>query len=141
MKIVYQLKNNYVLRFNKGERYLDEFKKFLEEEKITSAFFYGLGGFLEVEIAFYDLDKKKYISKKMDGPFEVASLIGNVAENKNGIVIHNHVVLGDSNYRAFAGHLVDAVVGGTLEIYVTKLNEGGKLKRELDKGTGLNLLL
>ena len=140
MKIIYESNNNLVLRFDKGENYLDEFKKFLEEEKITSAFFYGLGGFLEAEIAFYNLDENKYINKRMDGPFEVASLIGNVAENKNGIIIHNHVVLGDNNYRAFAGHLVDAVVGGTLEIYITKLEESGKLKRELDKGTGLNLL-
>ena len=77
----------------------------------------------------------------MDGTLEVASFIGNVAEDENGIIIHNHVVLGDNNYRAFAGHLVGAIVGGTLEIYIAKLKESGKLKRELDKGTGLNLLL
>lgn len=139
MVIIYKNNKEYVLRFDKGDKYLQELKNFLDKEKISGAFFYGLGGFLEAEIAFYDLKSREYINKKIEGPLEVASLHGNAAESEEGLVVHNHVVLGDKDYRAYAGHLVDGVVGGTLEIYLTKLGKDDKIKRIKDEETGLNL--
>lgn len=121
--------------FQKGDDFLETLAGELRERKVASAFFSGLGSFLEADLAYYDLDKKKYLTKKFaKGPYEVLSIIGNVA----GDVIHCHVALGTKRFRAFGGHLVRATVGGTLELNVVQLEE--QLQRSHDEETGLNLL-
>jgi len=124
-----------VFIFKKGDNFLEEFKKKLKEKNITSAFFYGLGGFMEAELSFYDLEKKEYLKKTFsDGPYEVLNATGNVA----GDFIHCHATLGDKNYQAIGGHVESATVGGTLELNVVQLEES--LQRSPDNDTGLNLL-
>lgn len=139
MKPIIISKDYFVLRFDKEDDYPALLKQFLEEQKIDSAFFCGIGGFLEAEIAYYDLEKKKYISKIFPGPLEVASLTGNVALGEEGIIIHNHVVLGDKDFNSISGHLLNAKVAATLEIYLLQIDKKG-LKRRSDYQTGLNLL-
>lgn len=141
MKIIYQSSVELIITFEKGEHYKESFEEFLEETGIESAFFSGVGGFLEAELAYYDLEDEKYISKNFDdGPYEVTNLTGNISTQDGEIVIHNHVTLGDEDYNSIAGHLNNAVVGGTLEIYL-KIIDGDALKREEDKDTGLDLLV
>lgn len=124
-----------MLVFKKGDNFLEKLNKKLAAQNITSAFFYGFGGFLEAELAFYDLEKKKYLTKTFaKGPYEVLNVTGNVA----GEVIHCHATLGDRKYRAFGGHVQRAVVGGTLELNVLQLEQS--LQRSRDEETGLNLL-
>ncbi|MFB6212714.1 MAG: PPC domain-containing DNA-binding protein [Candidatus Magasanikbacteria bacterium] len=141
MEVAYQSKNKYVLIFEKGEDFKETFLEFLKEENIESAFFYGLGGFLSVEIAFYDLEgEKEYLTKEIEGPFEVANVVGNVSLQEGELSIHNHVTLGRGDYKSRAGHLVNGIVGGTLEVKLDVLEEGEPLTREFDEETGLDLL-
>lgn len=138
MKVVYKKDKEIVLVFKKNDDYHSELKSFLEKENINSAFFYGIGAFLEVEIAFYNLDSNEYENKKIEGPLEVASLMGNVSIMDNELIIHNHVVLGDRDFRTYSGHLVNGVVAGALELKMTVLDN--ELKRSKDENTGLNLI-
>lgn len=123
--------------FKKGDDLFSQFKKFLQKNRVNSGFFYGLGGFDKAELAFYDLSKKKFLKKKYIGPFEVLSLIGNVSQGDEGIVIHAHAALGKKDFSVIGGHLLNATVKATLEI---KIEEGGMLERKFDETTGLNLL-
>ncbi len=123
--------------FKKGDEFLPKLKNFLERNRVNSAFFYGLGGFLKAELAFYDLAKKKYLKKKFAGPFEVLSLVGNVAQGKDDIIVHAHAILGDKNFKTFGGHVINATVGGTLEL---KLTQTEMMERKFDGETGLHLL-
>lgn len=126
-----------VIRFKKGEDFMAKLRQFLERNRINSGFFYGLGGFQKAEIAFYDMAKKKFLKKKFPGPFEVVSLIGNVAQGAKDIIIHAHVALADKSYKVIGGHLISATVKATLEL---KLSPTEMLERVLDDETGLNLL-
>jgi len=134
-----------VLIFKRGQDFLEELKKILKAEEIggrlpvgRQGFFYGLGALNNAELAFYDLDKKEYLKKKFDdGPYEVLNLTGNVAQLDDDLVIHCHAVLGNRDYSTFGGHLINATVGGALEIFFEPL---GALHRKFDKETGLNLL-
>lgn len=141
MELVYNENSEFVLVFEKGEHYMESFEMFLKDSGIDSAFFHGLGGFTEAKLSFYDLEDEEYKTKKFgDGPYEVASLIGNVSKKDGEIMVHNHVVLGDREYNTVAGHLESAVVAGTLEIHINVLEEGEGLKRKPDKETGLDLI-
>lgn len=121
----------------KGDDFSGKLQDFLRRNRINSGFFSGLGGFQKAELAFYDLRTKKYNKKKFIGPFEVLSISGNVAQGVDDIFIHAHVVLGDKNFKTFGGHLINATVGGTLEL---NISEAGMMERKLDDETGLNLL-
>ena len=126
-----------VVVLKKGDKFRESFKEFLRRNRVNSGFFFGLGAVARPELAFYDLTKKKYLKKKFAGLFEVLSITGNVAQSGEEVAIHAHVVLGDDKFRTFGGHLIDAVIGGTLEI---NLIESGLMERKLDDETGLNLL-
>lgn len=121
----------------KGDDFTGKFREFLKRNRVNGGFFYGLGGFLKVELAFYDLRTKKYNKKKFIGPFEVLSIKGNIAQGEDDIVVHAHVVLGDKNFKTFGGHLINATIGGTLELNIV---DAGMLERKFDDETGLNLL-
>jgi uncharacterized protein len=128
-----------VIVLKKGESFPGAFTKELEKRGVTSGFFFGLGGFLEADLAFYDLEQKKYIVRPFDkGPYEVLGLTGNIAKAGDKLVVHAHSVLGTRDYTTIGGHVQKAVVGGTLEIFVGKL--GAQLEREKDNETGLSLL-
>lgn len=127
-----------VVVFKKGDDFLPKLRKWLERNRINSGFFYGFGEFSKAELAFYDLKKKKYFKKKFGGgPFEVLSLVGNAAQGEGDVIVHSHAVLADKNFKTFGGHLVGAVVAGTLEL---KLTQTELLERRFDDETGLNLL-
>lgn len=121
----------------KGDDFTDKFREFLKRNRVNGGFFHGLGGFQKVELAFYDLRAKKYNKKKFVGPFEVLSINGNIAQGEDDVMVHAHVVLGDKNFKTFGGHLMNGVVGGTLELNII---EAGLMERRFDDETGLNLL-
>lgn len=137
MRIVQKKKGKYVLRFEKGENFLSELKNFLKKEKIQGGWFWGIGALTNVEIAYYDLGKEKYLVKKFKEKLEVLSLTGNIAIAKNDRLTHAHIVLGRKNFSVIGGHLISGAVGGTLEVL---LDANFKLSKKSDKETGLPLL-
>ena len=87
-------------------------------------------------MAFYDLKKEKYLTKRFKGDLEVLNLTGNVSKSGKETIIHQHITLGKKNFEAVGGHLMDMRIGGTLEIFLIVTP---KLKRSKDLTTGLNL--
>ncbi|MBI4085495.1 MAG: DUF296 domain-containing protein [Candidatus Liptonbacteria bacterium] len=138
MKTISRDGRRYILKFEKGEHYPNAFVKFLEKEKISGGFFVGLGACSDPEISFYDLKKKKYVSKRFKGDMEVLNVAGNVAKSGKETVIHQHISLGRENFSAIGGHLMSMKIAGTLEIFLIVTPS---LRRSKDKDTGLNLLV
>lgn len=121
----------------RGDNFLEVFKEKLAAHGVKSGFFYGLGGFSRAELSFYDLKRKKYLKRKFRRPLEVLSLIGNIAQSDDGLFVHAHAVLSKNDFKTIGGHLVGAVVSGTLEIFITPAEE---VHRKFDENTGLELL-
>ncbi len=126
-----------VIKLRKGESVLGKLTAYLEKNRVNSGFFYGIGGVIGPTIAFYDLEKKKFLKKKLPGKYEVLNLTGNVSQGDDGIVIHMHATLSDKAFRVIGGHFLDAKVAGVLEL---KLSQTEMLERAYDSDTGLNLL-
>jgi len=127
---------NYIIRLARGERIIESLKKFCQKEKIISGFFYGLGAVDKVEIAHYDVSAKKYSSKKFNLALEMVNLTGNIGFFKKEIIIHAHASFADKNMQVLAGHLVEAKISGTAEIFLIKTK---KLEKFFDQDTGLKL--
>lgn len=129
----------YVIRLEKGEKLIESLQSLAVKESIQGGFFYGLGAVEAVLIGRYDLEKREYEFSKMQGSYELASLNGNIATSEKGVVAHAHGVLGDNNLNTVAGHIKEATVAITVEIFV-HLQHGAEMRRVFDEETGLYLL-
>lgn len=131
--------DTYVILLEKGDKIIEALTRFCGKEKISAGFFTGIGGVSQAEIAYYAIKDKKYHSQIFKKPpYEVVSLKGNVSMSEGKLKIHAHIVLSDSKFRAFGGHLNEADVSPMCEIIFTTLK--AKLHRKKDAETGLMFL-
>lgn len=130
--------SRYIIRLIRGEPIIETLSDFCLKEKIGTGGLWAIGAVLSAEIGFYHLDKKDYNFKKFDSPHEIASMIGNIAIIDDKPFLHVHTVLANENFACIGGHLKEAVVGATCEVYLTNLEI--QLERKLDEEIGLKLL-
>jgi len=133
-----KIESTYVIRLEKGERVIEKLLGLCEKEKIKAGYFNGLGALSEVELRHFNLMTKEYSSKKLSGLYEITSLHGNISEMSGKSYIHAHIVVGDSQLNSWSGHLNEATVSATCEIFLVKVD--GVITRKKDEATGLNLL-
>lgn len=126
-----------VLRLERGEEIVSSLKKLQRAENIKGAFFSGIGATDSAVIGVYAVNDKKYNAVTLMGDMEIAALTGNISVSEDGgEYVHAHVVLGRGEI-AHAGHLNEATVSATAEIFVQLLD--AEIGRKFDPVTGLNV--
>ncbi len=130
--------SKWIIRISKGEEIIDKLMEFVKEKEIKGGAISGIGAVDRVEIWIYDTKMKDYIKREYRGDFEIASLTGNISVFEENPVLHLHVVLGDKDNKALAGHLGYGIVSGTCEIILEKFNT--PLKRAYFEKDNLKLL-
>ena len=133
-----ELNGVHVLMLAENEELISSITKFCEEKGIAAAQINAIGAVKGVELGFYNLGSKAYKWKKAEAELEIDSLTGNVALFDGKILVHAHATVSDAEMHAFGGHLKEATVGASCEVFITPLQ--GKLERKHDEKTGLNLL-
>ena len=124
--------------FDTGDEATTGLLDFARENDLKTAFFVGVGACRKVTLGFFDLEKKDYEKSVIDEQVEVMSLIGNIAVYENKPRLHAHIVIGKRDSTTHGGHLIEAVVRPTLEVFVTE--SPLKLTRTLDSETNLPLI-
>ena len=89
-----KIKDRYFIKFKKGDKVIGPLTAFLVRNKISLAYFHGLGALLEVEIGFYSLKQKKYHFKKYKD-IEAVCILGNATLLKGKPFIHSHIIISD----------------------------------------------
>lgn len=128
--------NIFLIRLDRGEKIIQSLQSFCQKNKIQGGFFYGIGAVDNAEIAHYDVATKKYSSKKINQALEMTAILGNVGFFEKEIIIHAHVNFADKQMKVIGGHLVEAEISGTGEIFFVKLS---KLTKKYNQETGLKL--
>jgi hypothetical protein len=128
----------YIIRLERGERIVERLLEFCEKEEISAGYFNGLGAASKLELGHFDLATKNYTSRKLSGQYEITSLHGNISTLDNKSYIHAHITVGDEKFNSSSGHLKEAIVSATCEIFLVKVE--GEIRRKKDEETGLNLL-
>ena len=129
-------KNGFLIILEKDEKIIESLTNFCKQQKIKGAKISALGAVLKVDISYYSLKDYKYHSKEFIGEFEVLNITGNVSVVGEKPFCHLHITISE-NFNAFGGHLNEAIVGPTLEIF---LNIEEKLERKYDENVKLKLL-
>ena len=127
-----------IIRFDKGEKVVEELKKFVEEKDIKVGWIWMLGSAEKVELAYYYLLKKEYQSKVFEESLEVIDVQGNIARKDGEVALHLHGTFGRTDFSTISGHVNEIVAAATVEVFIHKIE--GKLTRAHDEATGLNLL-
>lgn len=121
-----------------GDKVMACLKDFVTREKITAAQISAIGALSDVELQYFDWEKKSYQKIPLNEQVEVASLLGDVAEADGKPAIHIHIVVGRRDGSAMAGHLGEAHVRPTLEVILTE--SPAHLRKRFDPESGLALI-
>ncbi len=111
--------STYVLVFAKNDEIISGLTEFAQKYNVTAAHFKGLGDAMRAKVGWYEKSNKQFKVIPIDQPAEITSLIGNITMNNGKPVVHAHINLADSNGMVHGGHLLEAFIFPTLEVFVT----------------------
>ena len=128
-----------VLVFDSGDEVVSGLIEFAKEQRLRAANFAGIGACERVTFGFFELDQKNYKKIEINEQVEVMSLLGNVSVREDDEPkVHGHIVVGKSDGTAHGGHLLEAHVRPTLEIFL--FAHAGRLQRKMNESVGLALI-
>lgn len=132
--------NQFMVVLDRGEEVISTLQAFCSANDVHVATFSAIGAIERVRIGYYELGRKEYFFREESGPFEVASMNGNIALVDGAPFVHVHSVLSrcDDSGSVLGGHLAEAFVSVTLEVSLARLHF--PMERKLDEGIGLKLL-
>lgn len=133
-----RIDNVYVVRLDVGDEIMESLSRLCKAENITAATVQGLGAVNDVTVGYYSLEEKKYFYKTFNHQFEMIALNGNITRKDDEPYLHLHIALSDENYNFFGGHLTEAVISITAEIYLNVLD--AEVNRRINPETNLNIL-
>ena len=128
----------YLLVMDQGDEAVSEITAFAKANDVNAASLTAIGACTSATLAYFDSEKGEYINRRFIEQMEIASLIGDIADDDGQPALHAHIVLGRHDYSALAGHLVEIHVFPTMEIILTETP--AHLRKRLDKATGLTLI-
>ena len=103
-----------VARFDDGENFIAGLKDLIETGEPLKIILSGLGMFRGVKLGYFE--KGRYIEHLIPEPVEVLALSGSLMKNAEP-PYHIHAVVGLKSGEVKGGHLLEAEVWNTLEIF------------------------
>ena len=128
----------YFLVFEPGDRVIENFLEFCKEKDIRSGVFSGIGAFNFASIGHYNTVTRRYTVNDFNESLEVLNINGNVTLKENAPFVHMHAMLADKNMKVIGGHLMEAEVSVTLEVYLRVFKE--VMVRKFDDNLGLHVI-
>ena len=134
-----RINNNVVVRLDPKDEICQSLFSICKKENILAGKISGLGAVNHFVVGVFDVLKKEYFANTFDGLFEIVSLIGNISQKNNDPYLHIHFSAGNEKGEVFGGHLNEAIISATSEIFIEILPDF-ELDRGFDDSIGLNLL-
>jgi uncharacterized protein len=131
-------RRTYVLAFGKGDEVMSGLVEFAEQHHLRGAHFTAIGAFRRANVAWFDDTRKAFRKIPVESQVEVASLIGNIATENDKPLVHVHCALARPDGELVGGHLLDAEVFPTLEVFLTE--EPAEIPKAHDPETDLELI-
>lgn len=133
-----ELKDGYLLRFEKGEEFISGLTTFIAEKKIPSGALWGIGAITDVTLGYYSGHEKKYYKQEFHDEYELLGLSGNISYLNDAPMVHAHLIMSKTDYSLVGGHCFSGEVAVTVEIYIHTFDK--VFHRAMDPEIGLNLI-
>jgi predicted DNA-binding protein with PD1-like motif len=128
----------FLLVLDKGDEAFEQISTFANDNRILAASLTAIGAASGVTLGYFDPESSEYRYTDFDEQLELASCIGDIAENQGNPALHAHIVLGRKDSTAIAGHLKRLTVFPTMEVVLTETPT--HLRKRIDRQTGLALI-
>lgn len=130
--------NTVVIRLDEGDEIVDCVGRVCAQEGIRYGTITGLGGLQRMRVGVYDPANRRYVGSEYSSMFEIVSLTGNVTTKAGKPYLKCHLAAAYEEGVVVGGHLTEALVSTTAEVFITLLE--GALEREFDEATGMDTL-
>ena len=128
---------SHALKLEPGEEVVTCLTEFAMRNKIEAASFEAIGVLSDVSWGYYDREKGDYERTTVNEEVEVLVLLGNISLNEGQALVHAHVTVAGRDGIARGGHLFEAHVWPTLEVFITTYPERIERKPHPDLGFAL----
>ncbi|MCI2047315.1 MAG: DNA-binding protein [Faecalibacterium sp.] len=132
-----RFENTIVARLDRGEEITAQLKLIAQKAGVRLGMVNALGAVDDFTVGVYNVAEQKYYKNHFAGAYEIVSLHGNISEMDGECYLHLHMSAGDAEGHVVGGHLNEARISATCEIFITCLE--GSVGRKKDAVTGLNL--
>jgi len=112
--------NTISVRLNVGEDIIASLLELCKKENIGFAEVNGIGAVSRATVGFYNLAQGKYMTRKDGKPY-----------------LHLHASFSGEDCNVVGGHLTEAIIGVTAEIFVNIIEK--EMERRVDPVTGINI--
>jgi uncharacterized protein len=129
---------NYAIVLAKGDEVMSGLTDFARQNNVTSASFTAIGAFRQATVAWFDDSRKEFKLIPINEQVELVSMIGDVALVKGQPAVHTHASVASPDGTVRGGHVINAYVFPTLELFLTVYPT--PLHKETDPPTGLKLI-
>src|SRR5258707_3839035 len=129
---------SYAIILAKGDEVMSGLTDFARQNKVASASFTAIGAFSHATVAWFDDARKEFRLIPIKQQVELVSMIGDIALVNDQPAVHTHVALASSDGTVRGGHVINAFVFPTLELFMTVYPKA--LHKQLDDATGLKLI-
>jgi uncharacterized protein len=127
----------YAVIFGKGDEVMSGLTEFAEHENIQAAQISGIGAFQHAVFAWFDDERKAFRNVSIDRQVEACSVLGDIGLVGGKPAVHVHGVVALPTGETRGGHMLEAYVFPTLELFLTAWPE--PLIKVHDDETGLAL--
>ena len=128
---------SWMIVFANGDEIMSGLTDWVRREKIPGAHLSALGAFSSAKFAWFDKDKRAYRDIPVNEQVECVSLIGDVGLVNGHPALHVHGCVAREDGSIRGGHLLEATVFPTLELFLTESQV--PLAKKLDPSTDLEL--
>lgn len=109
----------YAVIFAKGDEIMSGLTEFAVREKLVAGHFSAIGALESARFGWFDRAQKAYRNIPIDHQVELISLIGDVGLVNGAPQIHAHGAVGSPDGQVRGGHVLEAIVWPTLELFFT----------------------
>jgi uncharacterized protein len=128
----------YAIVLSKNDEVMSGLTEFAKQNKVASASFTAIGAFSHATVAWFDDSKKEFKLVPINEQVELVSMIGDIALVNDRPAVHTHASVASSDGTVRGGHVINAYVFPTLELFMTVYPS--PLHKEKDEATGLELI-
>jgi predicted DNA-binding protein with PD1-like motif len=129
---------SYAIILAKGDEVMSGLTDFARQNKVTSGSFTAIGAFSHATVAWFDDGRKEFKLIPIEQQVELVSMIGDIALVNDRPAVHTHVAVASSDGTVRGGHVINAFVFPTLELFMTVYPT--PVHKESDEATGLKLI-
>jgi predicted DNA-binding protein with PD1-like motif len=136
--MIYRVSDPFVfVRLEKGEPVVATLTDLCSQLGLRSGWVQAIGAVDRIEFGAWDIEARLYYKQMLEGTFEISPITGNIMLKEGKPFLHLHATFAGHDRMARAGHLFEARVNPTLEVFMGILPE--PLERRMDEETGLYL--